>query len=119
AALVSAAPRIASGLGNSGLAPYFALLGIFLWLSLTAAPLEIVLISHRRYFGAAATYGISDVTRAAMFILPALLTRRLEWVLAGAVAFALVRVVATLGSLKAQFGAALRPDPTALRAQLS
>jgi O-antigen/teichoic acid export membrane protein len=119
ASLVWAAPRIASGLGNPGLAPHIALLGIFLWLSLTAAPLEIVLISRRRYLGAACAYGISDVTRAAMFILPALLTRRLEWVLVGAVAFALVRLVATLGSLQAQFGAALRPDLTALRAQLS
>ena len=52
--------------------------------------LEIVLIVQGKYAYASASYGLSDVLRAAALILPALLFRRIGWLLAGAIAVALL-----------------------------
>ncbi|HUD70382.1 MAG TPA: oligosaccharide flippase family protein, partial [Dongiaceae bacterium] len=113
------APAIAAWLNNPALAAYLPWVGAFLLLMLVSASLEIVLIARARFAWAAATYGVSDLARAALFIIPALITRRLEWVLAGAVAFAALRVVVTLGYFVREFKGALRPGQGALREQIA
>jgi O-antigen/teichoic acid export membrane protein len=119
ALLWAGAPAIAAWLNNPALAAHLPWIGAFLLLMLVSAGLEIVLIARGRFAWAAASYGLSDLLRSALFILPALITRRLEWVLAGAVAFAALRVVVTLGYFAGEFKGALRPGNGALKEQLS
>jgi O-antigen/teichoic acid export membrane protein len=117
--LWAGAPVIGAWLNNPALASSLPWIGAFLFLMLVSAGLEIVLIARGRFAWAAASYGLSDLLRAALFILPALLTRRLEWLLYGAVAFAAVRVVVALGYFAGEFRGALRPGHGALKEQLS
>jgi len=119
ALLWAGGPAIAAWLSNAVLAAYLPWIGAFLFLMLASAGLEIVLIARGRFVWAAASYGLSDLLRAALFILPALVTRRLEWVLIGAVAFAALRMVVTLGYFLGEFRGALRPGNGALGEQLS
>ena len=109
---------IAAWLNNAGLAPDLPLLAAFAALALLSAPLETVLVARHRYRGAAATYALSDVLRAALMTAPALLFGRLEAVLWGAVLFMAVRSIAMLVLLRAEFGSGFRPDAGLLRAQL-
>lgn len=113
------APAIAAWMNNPALAPLLPWMGAFLMLSLASESLEVVLISRGRYFWAASAYGTSDVLRSAMFILPALLTGRLEWVLFGGVVFAAVRLMAALGYFAREFRDELRPGLAPLRVQLA
>ncbi len=113
------APAIAARLNNPALAAYLPWIGAFLLLMLVSAGLEIVLIAHGRFAWAAASYGLSDLLRAALFIVPALVMRRVEWVLIGAVAFAALRVLVTLGYFVGEFRGALRPARGALKEQLA
>ncbi len=119
ALLWAGAPAIAVWLNNAALAAYLPWIGAFLLLMLVSAGLEIVLIARGRFVWAASSYGLSDLLRAALFIVPALVTRRLEWVLVGAVAFAALRGVVTLGYFVGEFRGALRPGNGALKEQLS
>ena len=119
ALLWAGAPAIAAWLNNAALAAYLPWIGAFLLLMLASAGLEIVLIARGRFVWAAASYGLSDLLRAALFVLPALITRRLEWVLIGAVAFAALRMLVTLGYFLGEFRGALRPGNGALGEQLS
>ena len=119
ALLWAGAPAIGVWLNNAALAASLPWIGAFLLLMLVSAGLEIVLIARGRFVWAAASYGLSDVLRAALFIVPALVTRRIEWVLYGAVAFAAVRVLVALGYFAGEFKGALRPGRGALREQLS
>ena len=66
---------------------------------------------------AALTYAISDVTRTAFFVVPALLFVSLYAVLVGAVLFAAVRLVMMLIVMRRTFGA-LTPDLPLWRDQL-
>ena len=77
--------QIAEWLSNPGLAPHLVPLGWFLALTLIAAVFEIVLISRRRPAAAAWTYALSDIGRAACFVIPAALAFGLRGVMAGAV----------------------------------
>jgi O-antigen/teichoic acid export membrane protein len=119
ALLWAGAPAIGAWLNNPVLAAYLPWVGAFLLLMLVSAGLEIVLISRGRFVWAATSYGLSDLLRAVLFIVPALVTRRLEWVLYGAVAFAAVRVVVAIGYFLGEFRGALRPGQGALKEQLS
>jgi len=119
ALLWAGAPAIAARLNNTALAESLPWIGAFLFLMLVSAGLEIVLIARGRFAWAAASYGLSDLLRAALFIVPGLVTRRLEWVLIGAVAFAALRVVVTLGYFVGEFRGALRPGKAALKEQLA
>jgi len=119
ALLWAGTPAIAAWLNNTALAAYLPWIGAFLLLMLVSAGLEIVLIARGRFAWAAASYGLSDLLRSLLFIVPALVTRRLEWVLAGAVAFAALRAVVTLGYFAGEFRGALRPGSGALKQQLS
>ena len=117
--LTFGAPRIAQLLGNSALTPYFPLVGIYLFLTTISVVLEIVMTSRKRFFEAAAAYAFSDVLRAAAFIVPALLFARLEWLLIGAIVFAVIRLVATLVYITREFGGDLSIDRGALKVQLA
>src|SRR5215470_11338565 len=117
--LGTAAPLLRRWMGNPGLGPYLPLAGAFLGLTLAAAAIEIVMISRGRYGWAASSYALSDLGRAAFFVLPGLLVQRLDAVLLGAVAFASLRLAAGLGYFRWEFGSGLRPDVPRLREQLA
>jgi O-antigen/teichoic acid export membrane protein len=81
--------------------------------------LEIVLISRSRFFWASASYAISDLARAAAFILPVLVFRQLRWLLWGAIAVAFVRVLVTLVYFRREFRGTFTPDRLLLKSQLA
>ena len=111
--------RVSRWLSNSELAVHVTFIGAYLLLMLVSAVLEIVMISSKHYVRAALCYGLSEVVRAALFIAPALLLRRLDWVLVGAVAFASLRAGVALVYLRREFGRELRLDPRLLKEQLA
>jgi O-antigen/teichoic acid export membrane protein len=119
AALFAFRSEIAAWLSNPALAPQLVPLGWFLALMLVAAVLEIVLISRKKPAPAAWAYALSDIGRAACFVIPAALAFGLSGVMAGAVAFAAVRAAVTLVTLWREFGPSLRPDPRVLARQLA
>jgi O-antigen/teichoic acid export membrane protein len=119
AALMVFAPALERGLGNAEVGAQLGLLGLFLALTLASAPLEIVLVSRKRHALAAWTYGLSDVARALFMIVPAVWARTLRGLLAGAVAFGALRLLATVVLLVREFGPTLRPHLGALREQLA
>jgi O-antigen/teichoic acid export membrane protein len=113
------APQIATFFSNPLLAEHLPKLGIFLGLILASTTLEIVMVCRRRYQQAATTYGISDMARALMLVVPALMARTLEALLAGAIAFAAVRCLLAIWYLARTFGRDLRVDGTLWRQQLT
>ena len=116
--LDAAAPAVAAWLNNPALTSHIGSIGTFLWLMLASSVLEIAMVARGRYLLASTCYGVSDVLRALVFVLPALVFRRIDVLLAGAVVFAIVRLVATLVYLTRTFAADLRPDTGAWRGQL-
>ena len=119
AVLVAARERIADWLTNAALAPHLPLLGVFLALMLTSAVFEIVLLSRKHNGAAAWTFALSDIGRAACLTIPAMLAWGLRGVMIGAVAFAAIRLAATLVAMVRQFGSELKPDLVVLRRQLA
>jgi O-antigen/teichoic acid export membrane protein len=116
--VVMASPKIAHWMSNNALTAYLPWIGAYLFLMMLSTALEIVLISRSRYFWASASYAISDLARAAAFILPVLVFRQLRWLLWGAVAVAFVRVVVTLFYFRREFRCTFTPDRTLLKSQL-
>lgn len=110
--------RIADHFSNPDLPRYLLLLGAFLTLMLVTTVFEILMVSRKRHLNAALTYALSDVTRTAFFVVPALLFVSLDAVLAGAVAFAAVRLVVMLLVLRRSLGD-VRPDLALWRTQLA
>ena len=119
AGVVAFAEPLGRVLGNAEVASQLRWLGAFLVLTLASAPLEIVLVSRRRYGLAAWGYGVSDVARAVFMIVPAVLLGTVQGLLAGAVAFAALRLLATVSLLVREYGPTLRPHLGALREQLA
>jgi O-antigen/teichoic acid export membrane protein len=115
----SAAAPIARALGNPALERLLPLLGAFLMLMLPAVTLEIVMISRNRYRAGSWAYAASDVLRVAALLLPAALTRRLEWLLAGGLAFAVMRLLGALAYFRREFAGALRPQARPAAEQLA
>lgn len=116
--LWAGAPTLARWLGNPDLASHLPLLGLFLLLMLPSAVLEIVMISRRRYAHGAVAYGVSDILRVLALVAPALVWRRLDWLLLGAIAFAAARLCATLVYLGREL-AGFRPELALARVQLA
>ncbi len=114
-----AGPHLSRWLGNAALSGLSGLLGAYLLFTLPATVLEIVMTARKRYRGAGLAYGLSDLFRAIALVAPAVVSGRLEWLLAGAVAFGALRLGVTLLYLGREFGAELRPDGAALREQLA
>ena len=108
---------IANHFGNSDLPSYLLLLGIFLTLMLVTTVFEILMISRKQHMNAALTYAISDVSRTAFFVVPALLFVNLHAVFVGAVMFAAVRLLIMVVVLRRACGE-LMPDLALWRTQL-
>ena len=117
--VVMASPKIAQWMSNNALTAYLPWIGLYLFLMMLSTALEIVLISRGRYLWASVSYAISDLARAAAFILPVLVFRQLRWLLWGAVAVALVRVVVTLFYFRREFRNTFTPDRVLLKSQLA
>lgn len=113
------APAVARGLGNPALGRDLPLIGAFLMLMLPAISLEIALIARKRYRYASWSYAASDLLRVLALILPALVWRRLDALLAGALAFGVARLLAALLYFRAEFRDGLRPDAALQRGQLA
>jgi len=115
--LLMAAPMLAQWLNNSELPAYLPWIGLYLFLTMLASSLEMVLISRSRYGWASAAYALSDVARAAAFLLPVLLFHKLVWLLQGAVLVAALRAVVTLFYFRREFRGSFQPDRTLLKSQ--
>jgi O-antigen/teichoic acid export membrane protein len=109
--------RIADHFGNPDLPRYLLLLGTFLTLMLVTTVFEILMVSRKQHMNAALTYAISDVTRTAFFVVPALVFVSLDAVFVGAVLFAVVRLLFMLIVLRRACGG-LTPDLALWRTQL-
>lgn len=110
---------VAGWLGNPTLADHLSPLGIYLFLTMVSSILEIVMVSRQRFITASLTYAMSDLARVAFFILPALLHRQLEWLLWGAVAYALLRLCFTFFYVWHEFEGNLMPRVPSLMEQLA
>lgn len=110
--------RIADYFNNAALPDSLLLLGVFLTLMLVTTVFEILMVSQKRHGRAALTYALSDVTRTAFFVVPALLFVSLHAVFVGAVAFAAVRLLVMLHVMRREFGR-LRPDLALWRSQIA
>ncbi len=117
--VILAAPKLALWLSNGALAGYLPWIGLYLFLMMLSSALEIVLISREQYFWASASYALSDLARAAAFILPVLLFRQLEWLLKGAVVVAFLRVLLTLFYFRREFRSGFTPDRVLFKSQLA
>lgn len=118
ALLWESAPAVARGLGNPELERHLPLIGAFLMLMLPAVSLEIAMTARKQYRRASWSYAASDLLRVLALVAPALVWRRLDALLAGALAFAAARVVAALLYFRAEFRDGLRPDAALYRGQL-
>jgi len=119
AALMLGGPQIARVLGNDTVQTHLPFIAVFCLLMLASAGFEIAITARGAYHRAAVVYGLGDIARAACMILPALLYQRLDFVLAGAVAYAAIRFAATIASALHTFGSALRLDRPLLLTQLA
>lgn len=113
------ASHLARWMSDPDLAAYLPGMGLYVFLMMLSAPLEMTLISRGRYLWASASYAISDLLRAAAFIAAALVFREIGWVVTGAVAVAAVRAVASGLYYAAEFRGKLRFDKVLLRRQLA
>src|SRR5437867_456883 len=117
---VSAAGRsIAQWLRNPALEDPATLLGWYLALTLASASFEIILVARGRHTRASGVYALSGIARAAFMLAPVILRPSLESLLAGAVAFAALRLAGMLAYVRREFDAQLRPDAGCLRRQLT
>jgi O-antigen/teichoic acid export membrane protein len=118
-ALQLEAPRIAGWLANDALVPYIPYVGVYLLLTMVSAVLEIVMTARKRFLLTAGTFAVSEIFRGAAFMIPALLTGELRWVLIGAIAFASVRLLASLLYFIREFHGDVFPDRTVLKKHLA
>jgi O-antigen/teichoic acid export membrane protein len=119
ALLSMGAQEVARWLSNGALAALTGLLGVYLLFMLPSAVLEIVMIARKRYVLAAVAYALSDALRAVSLVVPVLLFGpRLEWLLAGAIAYALLRLLAALVYVGRECAGELRPEKAAFQGQL-
>lgn len=111
--------EVAELLNNPGLAASIPLIGIYLVFMLMAVVLEIVMTVRRQHLAASCAYAASDLVRAVFYITPVLIFSGLQGLLLGAIAFAMIRLTATVVYIKREFGVTLRPDGASLRRQLA
>src|SRR5262249_8229078 len=84
---------VARWVNNAALSGYAPLAGLYLVFMLMGTVLEITMITRKRFRLATATYVASDILRAAFLVVPALITRSLEWAFIGGITFCMLRVV--------------------------
>jgi O-antigen/teichoic acid export membrane protein len=110
--------QIAEHFSNPDLSTHLMLLGVFLTLMLVTTVFEILMVSRKRHLSAAVTYALSDLTRTAFFVVPALLFVSLHAVFVGAVAFAAVRLGVMFVLMRREFGHVM-PDVALWRSQVA
>jgi len=118
-ALLILRPQIAHWMNNPELARYISWIGLYLFLMMLSATLEIVLISRRRYVWASASYALFDLARAAASILPVLLFHNLDGLFKGLVLVASLRAATTLFYFRTEFRDTFRFDKALLGSQLA
>jgi O-antigen/teichoic acid export membrane protein len=106
--LIALQDQIAFLMNNSALASYIPLLGGNLLFMLASAPLEIALISRKKYRWASLVYG-ADVLRVAFFVVPILMWNSLYALLLGGMIFGIVRFGTALLHFSVSFGSGFRP----------
>jgi O-antigen/teichoic acid export membrane protein len=106
-------------LNNESLDSYMPLAGTYLIFMLMGTVLEITMITRKRYRLATITYVASDIFRAALLVVPALVTRSLEWTFIGGITFCVMRVTGVFWHLRTEFQPGLRFDPVLLRQQFA
>ena len=119
AGLLLLAPRVASFMANPALVEGIPWIGLFLLLMLASAGWEILLMARGRYRSAAFAYAGSDVVRALALTLPGVLLGSVTAVIWGAIAFAVLRIGATIATLVREFPGALAPDGAFFGRQLA
>lgn len=119
ALILTGTEALAGWLGNPSLARHLPLIAAFLFLMLASAGLEIAMTAREDFRRAALTYGIGDLLRAACLIGPALVYGRLDLVLAGAVAYAGLRLLFAVVYFRRTLGDMLRPSATLCARQLA
>jgi O-antigen/teichoic acid export membrane protein len=115
AGLTIARQDIARWFNNPDFNTFAPLIGCYLMLTLASAPLEVVMIARGRNGSAAAAYAVSDLVRGFFLLIPVWLWPSMTILLAGGIAFALMRVAGTIWYLNQEFSTQLRPDYTCLR----
>lgn len=105
--------------GNPEISRHLSLLGIYLGLTLASTALEIAMVARQNYLVASLTYAISDAARTALLVVPVFLHWQLRGLLLGAIAFAALRLCATVLYFRREFDSGLRPDAYALRQQVA
>jgi O-antigen/teichoic acid export membrane protein len=108
--LFAGGDMIADSMNNDALAPLMPLLALFFLLMLASYVLEIVMTARHEYKTAAVSYGLSDITRLVVIVIPVLVYRTVASVLYGLIVFAALRIGTTLWYCSKQFGATLRPS---------
>ena len=88
---------------NPGLVPYVPAIGVYLLLMLMAAVFEIVMITRKHHLFAFGAYALSDLVRASLFVLPALIFHSLGAVFLGGIAFAALRLSMVGAYLRREF----------------
>jgi O-antigen/teichoic acid export membrane protein len=110
---------LADGMENPSFAAHATLLGLFVMLTMMSAVTEIVMITRNHHRLSATVYTASDAARALSLVIPAVIWHDVHAVMMGAVVFAVLRAVGTLGYLRYELGAELRPDLPLLKKQLA
>jgi O-antigen/teichoic acid export membrane protein len=106
--------QIARWFGNPEFTALAPLIGAYVAVTLASAPLEVVLIARGRTQWAAAAYALSDIVRTIFLLVPIVLSRRLDLLVAGSIAFGALRLAATFVFFLREFCNGLRPDLTFL-----
>lgn len=117
--LIGVAPKVAHWLSNRELSGYLPWIGLYLLLMMLSSALEIVLVSRGQYFRASACYALSDLARAAAFLVPVLVFRQLGWLLKGAVLVAFLRALLTVFYFRREFRGGFTPDRVLFKRQLA
>jgi O-antigen/teichoic acid export membrane protein len=113
------APEIARWLANDELIAYIPYVGTYLLLMMISAVLEIVMTARKRFVLTATTFALTEICRGAAFMIPALLTRELRWVIIGAIAYAAFRLLGSLLYFVREFHGDVLPDGNVLKKQLA
>src|SRR5262245_702592 len=110
-------PVLAQWMSNAELETHSLAAGLYLLLMLIGCVLEIVWINRKRYRWATLSYAFSDLSRAGLLILPALVFRSIHAVIVGGLVFCAVRVATMFILVRREFPGELRPDWTLMKLQ--
>jgi len=117
ALLLANSTRVAGWLNNDQLAGYAPIAAFYLIFMLMGTILEITMITRKDFRTATATYVISDVLRSIFLVVPALVTRSLEWTLIGGATYCFLRATAAMRYVQMKYGADVRFDRALLKEQ--